>query len=207
MILSRRLLQSLMIAAVFVGLWLAMMLLGTGTVDRTILAAVYAGDNSALAEGARLVTTLGDGRFVTILAIIAGLWLMRQKRLMTAVVLLIGTGIGRGLTEIQKYGINRLRPDENPHLVATYNLSFPSGHSANAMMIYLCLALLLPRERRGPWIAAALVIAGLVGLSRMMLGVHWPSDVVGGWSYGAIWTLLLVTADQTLKRNSNTSPS
>ena len=108
---------------------------------------------------------------------------------------------------VQKYGINRIRPGENPHLVATYSMSFPSAHSANSMMVYLSLAMLLPNQQRGMWIAGALAVALVVGISRMMLGVHWPSDVVGGWSYGALWTLMLVTIDQTLKRNSKTSPS
>ena len=207
MVLSRRLIQSLTIAAAFVVAWLAMLVVGTGPIDRTILATLYAGDRPALADTARIVTVLGDGRWVTVVSIFAGLWLMREKRLNTAIVLLVGTGIGRIITEIQKYEVNRLRPGENPHLVATYSMSFPSAHSANSMMVYLSLALLLPQERRGPWIAGALAIALLVGISRMMLGVHWPSDVVGGWSYGALWTLMLVTIDHTLKRNSRTSPS
>ena len=125
---------------------------------------------------------------------------MRQKRLTTALVLLLGTGLGRALTELQKYEVSRPRPDEHSHLVVTYNLSFPSGHSANAMMTYLSLALLLPRAPGGPWIAMALVLALLVGTSRVMLGVHWPSDVVGGWTYGAFWTLLLVHVDSLRER-------
>lgn len=199
---SRRVIQGGVVAAALASLWLAMMLAGTGDVDRAILGQLYAGDRPALAASARLVTILGDGRWVTLVAIVAGLWLMRQKRLKTAVVLLLGTALGRALTELQKYEISRLRPDEHPHLVVTYNLSFPSGHSANGMMTYLSLALLLPQARRGPWIAAALVLALMVGASRVMLGVHWPSDVVGGWTYGALWTLLLVEVDSMRERRA-----
>lgn len=205
--LSRRLIQSLAIAAAFLAAWLAMLVAGTGPIDRAILGTLYAGDRPALADAARIVTILGDGRWVTAISILAGLWLMREKRLNTAIVLLVGTGIGRIITEIQKYEVNRVRPGDNPHLVATYSMSFPSAHSANSMMVYLSLAMLLPRDRRGAWIAGALALALMVGASRMMLGVHWPSDVVGGWSYGALWTLMLVTIDHTLKRNSRTSPS
>ena len=203
----KRLVQGAAVTAALVSLWLAMMLVGTSLADRTILHLFYAGDRPVLADLARAITLLGDGRWVTLVAIAAGLWLMRQKRLITASVLLLGTIIGRGLTEIQKIQIGRLRPDEQLHLVDTISLSYPSGHSANAMMTYLSLALLLPEVRRKRWIALALVLAFLVGASRVMLGVHWPSDVVGGWTYGALWTFLLVTVDQTLKRNSNTSPS
>ena len=200
--IPRRLVQGGVVTAALVSLWLAMMLAGTGAIDRAILSQLYAGHRPVLAEAARFVTILGDGRWVTFVAIVAGVWLMRQKRLATALVLLLGTGLGRGLTELQKYEVNRLRPDEHAHLVATYNLSFPSGHSANAMMTYLSLALFLPRARRWPWIAMALVLALLVGTSRVMLGVHWPSDVVGGWTYGALWTLLLVHVDSLRERRT-----
>ena len=195
------------VAASLASLWLAMMLVGTGTADWTILHYFYAGDRPVLAQIARWVTRLGDGWFVTLVLIAAGLWLMRGRRFTTALVLMIGVIVGRGLTELQKIEIGRLRPAEDIHLAETISLSYPSGHSANAMMTYLSLALLLPEVRRKRWIAAALVLAGLVGCSRMVLGVHWPTDVVGGWTYGALWTLLLVTADQTLKRNRSTSPS
>ena len=205
--MSRRLTQGLAVTGSLITLWAAMMIIGTGDVDQIILATLYAGGSPMVADVARAVTLLGDGRWVTVVAIIAGLFLMRAGRLPTAVVVLVGTGIGRGLTEIQKLGISRLRPDGNPHLVDTFSLSFPSGHSANAMMIYLSLALLLPQSRRWPWIAGALLLAALVGLSRIMLGVHWPSDVIGGWSYGALWAMLLVAIDQMLRRRVAVGPA
>ena len=135
---------------------------------------------------------LGDGRVVALWTVIAALFLLRRKQHWHAVVLIAGPLLGKALTEIQKYEFNRLRPAENPHLVITQNLSFPSGHSANAMMTYVALALFLcPPEHRRPWLAAAVGLAFLVGLSRVMLGVHWPSDVIGGWSYGLLWALML----------------
>ena len=174
-------------------LWLAMLLLGTGTVDHAILRELYGGHRPALADAARLVTMLGDGRVVTGFAMIGALILISRKRPWPALVLLVGTLLGKGLTELQKYEFNRLRPDEDPHLVIVHNLSFPSGHSANAMMTYVALAVFLldPGARRS-WLIGALVLAFLVGLSRVILGVHWPSDVVGGWSFGALWVLVML---------------
>lgn len=175
-------------------LWLAMLVFGAGEADRGLLVALYGGHRPALADAARLVTMLGDGYVVFALAMAGGilLWLRQCPR--RALALVAGVVVGRALVELQKYQIGRLRPDENPHLVMVYNLSYPSGHATNAMLVYLTLALFLvenPR-RRSWWIAAALLVAALVGLSRVVLGVHWPSDVVGGWAFGLAWAMVIL---------------
>jgi undecaprenyl-diphosphatase len=181
------------LAGFLVLVWLAMFLLGTGDADLAILSALYAGGRPALADSARLITLLGGWYFVTPLAAAAALVVAVRRKPWLALILFVGTFAGRMLVELQKYQLGRLRPDENPHLVNVYSLSFPSGHSANATMVYVTLALTLvgdPR-RRMFWLIAAFVLAGLIGLSRPMLGVHWPSDVVAGWSFGLLWAMLL----------------
>jgi len=186
-------LKPALLVGALVLLWLSMLLLGTGPVDRRILLELYAGHRPALAEAARLMTMFGDGRVVTIFAGAGAIILFARKKRWAAAMLFIGTALGKALTELQKFEFNRLRPTENPHLVVVHDLSFPSGHSANSMMTYVALALLLsdrPEQRR-LWTAGAISFAILVGLSRVMLGVHWPSDVVGGWSYGLFWALLI----------------
>ena len=80
--------------------------------------------------------------------------------------------------------------------------SFPSGHAANSMIFYLALALVLTAGTRWhrPAAVAALLLSLLIGTSRVMLGVHWPSDVVGGWAFGLLWVLLtLRLAGRALK--------
>jgi len=74
-------------------------------------------------------------------------------------------------------------------LVEVQSDSFPSGHSANPMVAYLPMALLLFHDEKYRRIAAAFAIslALLSGISRPMLGVHWPSDVIAGWSFGLLW--------------------
>jgi undecaprenyl-diphosphatase len=180
--------------AALAALWLAMLMLGAGAVDRTLLVELYGGHRPTLADAARLVTMLGDGRLVTVLTLIGGIVLLLRKHRQRALALVVGTLVGRGLVELQKYEIGRLRPDANPHLVAVHNLSYPSGHSANAMLVYLVLALMLVEDpRRRTWcIAAALLLAALVGTSRVVLGVHWPSDVLGGWAFGALWAIVVL---------------
>ena len=179
-------------------LWLAMFLLGTGDEDLAVLGVLYAGHRPLLAEAARVLTLLGGWYFVTPIAGIVGLVVGLRGRPWLGLVLFAGTMIGRLLVEFQKYELGRLRPDENPHLVNVYNLSFPSGHSANAMMLYVTLALTLVEDprRRAFWLAAALALAFVIGLSRVMLGVHWPSDVIAGWSFGLLWSMLLVWASR-----------
>lgn len=175
-------------------LWLAMFMLGTGDVDLAILSALYSGDRPVLADSARLITLLGGWYFVTPVAAVAGLLVALRGKPRLGLILFVGTLIGRMLVELQKYQLGRLRPDQHPHLVNVYNLSFPSGHSANAMMVYLAMAMLLATDerKRVRWTVAALVVTLLVGLSRVMLGVHWPSDVIAGWSFGAMWVLVML---------------
>lgn len=180
------------LAAALILIWLLMLLFGAGAVDHRVLVELYAGHRPALADAARLMTMLGDGRVVTILAGFGALILISRGQPWPAIVLLAGTSLGKAVTELQKYEFNRMRPVENPHLVLVHNLSFPSGHSANSMMTFVALVLLLsPSEHRRLWLGGAVVLAMLVGLSRVMLGVHWPSDVVGGWTYGLFWALLI----------------
>jgi undecaprenyl-diphosphatase len=109
--------------------------------------------------------------------------------------LLVGITLsGRLLVSLQKDWTARIRPDPHGHLVPVESFAFPSGHSANATMVWLSLALLLATPGRGRTVAvwAAVWIAIAVGASRTMLGVHWPSDVIGGWAFGLFWTLLLL---------------
>ena len=191
---NRSLLTCSALAAALALLWLLMFLGGTGDMDLAVLAALYAGDRPALADAARLVTLLGGWYFVTPLAAVVGLVVAIRGRPWPGLVLFVGCLVGRLLVELQKYELGRLRPDEHPHLVNVYNLSFPSGHSANAVLTYAAMALLLPRTQRQRigWALAAAFLSMAIGLSRVMLGVHWPSDVVAGWSFGALCVIVML---------------
>ena len=183
-----------LLASALVLVWLVMFLEGTGDVDLAILSRLYAGDKPVLADSARLMTILGGWYVVTPLAALVALVVALRAKPWLGLVLFVGTFIGRLLIDLQKYEFGRLRPDQHPHLVNVYNLSFPSGHSANSMMLYVTLALTLVEDprRRVVWLVGAIGLAVVVGLSRVMLGVHWPSDVVAGWSFGLLWALFLV---------------
>jgi undecaprenyl-diphosphatase len=202
-------LRSAIASVVLACIWLGMLLLGGGQLDRGIAAALYAGSSPALVVMARIFTALGEptvlvaGGFI----VAAALWWIGRGRFALGLLLVIL--IGRALIEGQKYWIARARPDVEPHLVVVQTSSFPSGHSASSMIFYLALALALTRRTR--WrhaaIGVALLIAFLTGLSRVMLGVHWPSDVIGGWSFGMLWVLLtLPAAERFFGGDSRTLP-
>ncbi|HEX8645231.1 MAG TPA: phosphatase PAP2 family protein [Allosphingosinicella sp.] len=173
--------------------WTVMLLFGGLDLDRVLLVLFYAGDRAELAGPARILTELGGYRLLMPLSAGAALWLAWKRRFRPAVLLLAVTISGRLLVEFQKVQMARIRPSLHEHLVEVQSLSFPSAHAANSTMVYLGLALLLtstyPRRALALWGAAWLVIA--IGASRVVLGVHWPSDVIAGWAFGLFWTLLL----------------
>ena len=177
---------------VLVLICIAALLLGgpNGDLDPPILALfIY----PALVPAARLLTHLGDVVTVLAAALLAAGWLLLRGHRRRAILLLVVVVSERLLIEAMKTGFDRARPDPLGHEVAVHNLAFPSGHSANAMAGWLAIALLAtsPGLRRSA-VALALAIAFVTGLCRLVLQVHWPTDVVGGWAFGAAWTLLLV---------------
>ena len=179
--------------ALLVAAWLAMMIVGTGPADHWLLTHLYAADRPLLRASMIVVTQFGNWQPVIIGTLVGVSWLLWFGHRRSALLLLGVTLTGRTLIEAQKYGVHRLRPSEFDHLVTVHSLSFPSAHAGNSMLLFLSLALIAAPPRWRWWaVPAALAGALLVGLSRPMLGVHWPSDVVGGWSFGAAWVLLMV---------------
>lgn len=174
------------------GLWLAMLTLGAGNVDRLIYERLYAGDHPVLVTIATAFTYLGEPTFLIVASAALGLWIWFRGQHRLALSVFAITMLARALNELQKMWIGRARPELEAHLVVVKTMSFPSGHSTSAMVFYLTAALALTQGSRWRHVAvgAAVLMAVCVGFSRVMLGVHWPSDVIGGWSFGALWVLL-----------------
>jgi len=179
-----------------------MLVFGAGSLDRSIYELVYAGHRPALVAIARVVTFFGEPTVLIAagFAVAAWLWWRGRQRLAGALLLIIL--VGRALGEAQKYWIARVRPDVEPHLVMVKTSSFPSGHATSSMIFYLTLALALTAGTRWRRIAAAgsIFLSLLIGTSRVMLGVHWPSDVIGGWAFGMLWVLLTLRLSERLFR-------
>ena len=185
--------RPVLLAGILGLLWLAMLLLGAGAVDRDILYALYTRDEPLLMQAALGVTQLGNWWTVVGVTLAGALLLFYRGKKWGALTLLIATFTGRGLVILQKDYFARLRPEEHLRLVEVSYQSFPSGHAANPTIAYVALALLLfddPKRRRVA-VITAMVLALLIGISRPMLGVHWPSDVVAGWAFGLMWIALI----------------
>lgn len=174
--------------------WGVMLLFGGMELDRGLILFAYAGEHEQIAMAARWLTELGGYRVLLSATAIGALVLLLRREWRATLVLLAITLSGRLLIDWQKIWTGRVRPEDQVHLVQVQSLSFPSGHAANATLVWLCLALLLPRFRRSRTLAiwAAVWLALAVGASRVVLGVHWPSDVIGGWAFGLFWTMLLL---------------
>ncbi|BCY09455.1 bifunctional DedA family/phosphatase PAP2 family protein [Actinoplanes sp. L3-i22] len=147
----------------------------------------------------RVVTALGSGRVVTVLLVLAVLVLARPgRRWSTAVMLAVvvtGTAV---LIDAIKLLTTRIRPDITDLLTSAPGYAFPSGHSAQAAAAYGAIAYLLAGRlqrwghRVTVWTVAVLIVA-LVGFSRLYLGAHWLTDVLGGFALGTAWTTLTIT--------------
>lgn len=132
------------------------------------------------------LTNLG-GAYATLgLTAAAALWLLMRRAPARALLLALTVLSERALVELLKDWIGRPRPQILVDWLPQ-SLAFPSGHAANSMTAFLAAALIAaPPELRRTAAIAALAVSGLVGLTRIYLGVHWPTDVIGGWSFGLL---------------------
>ncbi len=148
----------------------------------------------AFEEAVRDITSLGGVAVLTlVVAIVVGYLVLVGKRHAVWLVLVASLG-GALLSTVLKDVFGRPRPSVVPHLMYAGNASFPSGHSLLSAVIYLTLGSLLDRLVERPAVrlyvlSIAILLTGLVGCSRVYLGVHYPTDVLGGWAVGLAWAV------------------
>ncbi len=174
----------------------------THRIDETILLALRSPTDRSdplgpawVEEAVRDITALGGIPMVTLIILAAAGYLLLAQRFHTALFIVIAVPGGLLVSSLLKTSFERPRPDLVPAEVSVYTASFPSGHSMMAAVTYLTLAVLLARivpewRLKLYLLLIAAFVTVLVGVSRIYLGVHWPTDVLAGWTAGAAWAAL-----------------
>lgn len=157
------------------------------------------------------VTALGGFAVLTLMVIAACAYLLALGKRGSALLLAGAVVSGSFASEALKALYDRPRPDLVAHLAETQSASFPSGHAMLAAVAYLTLGALLARMHASRRIKALLLSVGialtvLIGASRVYLGVHWPTDVLAGWSLGAAWAAAWWLAAWALQRRGAVEP-
>ncbi|MBZ9772957.1 phosphatase PAP2 family protein [Mesorhizobium sp. CO1-1-8] len=143
----------------------------------------------------RDITSLGSGSVLVLIVTAVIVYLLLIRRPATALFIFVAVAGGQVLSSLLKAGIDRPRPELVSHLVNETTLSFPSGHAMLSAVTYLTLGALAARFLPGRTtkiyvLSLAVLTTLLVGISRIYLGVHWPSDVLAGWCAGFVWAML-----------------
>jgi undecaprenyl-diphosphatase len=140
------------------------------------------------------ITSFGSVTGLTVIVVLIGGFFAAFRRYREALILLAAPISGSLLSNWLKLYFNRDRPPLELHAVEVINPSFPSGHAMLSAVVYLTLGVLISRfsNRRRVKIyslSVGVAMTLVVGASRVYLGVHWPTDVLAGWSLGAAWAL------------------
>ena len=190
----------------------------TSHIDTAILLALRTPGNPVdplgppwLEEMMRDFTALGSTAVLTLITIATIGFLVMDKKPRAAFAVGVAVAGGLLISTFVKMGIDRPRPDLVPHGSYVHTASFPSGHSMMAAIVYLTLAAMLARLRP-EWrvriyiLLVAVFVVILVGVSRVYLGVHWPTDVLAGWTVGSAWAMICWIVTLRLQRSGNVEP-
>lgn len=210
-----RVLMVVLVAWLFLGV--AQMVLGghTREVDEKILVWLRTPGNlwkprgpSWLYSAMRDLTSLGSAAVLAVFTLaVAGYCLVRKQA--HAAWLVLGSTIGGAvMMNLLKSAFERPRPTVVPHLVNVSSLSFPSGHAMISAAVYLTLGALLARLVQTRLvklycIGMAIFFSFVIGMTRVYLGVHYPSDVLAGWTAGLCWALICWTVASALQRQGS----
>lgn len=184
---------------------------GTTSVDEQIVLAFRSATDLSdpigpkwVEEIMRDVTALGGVGILAFMTFCVLVYLLMDGYKKAALVLLVGIATGMLVSFSLKYGFTRPRPDLVPHGSFVYTSSFPSGHAMMSALVYFSLAGLLShlqfrRRVHTYFFFLAFILTISIGISRVYLGVHWPTDVLAGWLVGSGWALLTYFVARYLK--------
>jgi undecaprenyl-diphosphatase len=160
-----------------------------------------------LAQAAREITALGSYSALLLIIAISALFLAAAEQRIALRTLLGASFTGYALMLLLKHSFERPRPTVVPHLTDFHSSSFPSGHALMSVVIYVTLGFQLLRiidhqRLRVAIIVTVVLLTTLIGVSRVFLGVHFPTDVLAGWTAGLVWSLVwLIGARRWQKRH------
>ncbi len=185
----------------FLGLTSEMLEGETRAFDETILLFLRHPDDLAVPIGPDWlthvvddITSLGGTTVLCLITVLTVVYLLIMRQRSRGAFVAFSILGGWAISVLLKIGIARPRPDIVPHLISVNDLSFPSGHAMLSTVTYLTLGALLSRIQttkaaRVYFIAVAIFLSSIIGFSRIYLGVHYPTDVLGGWCAGASWAI------------------
>lgn len=168
----------------------------THAIDMQILMLLRDGNNPQnplgppwVGEMVRDISGLGGIAILTLVTVSAAIYLCMIKRVGEAVYLAAVVSLGTLLSNALKFGFARPRPDIVPHGSYTFTGSFPSGHSMMSALVFLSVGMMLAKAQKSTppkifFLGMSVVLTIMIGISRVYLGVHWPSDVLAGWLIG-----------------------
>ena len=164
----------------------------TQAFDESVIRWLAAHRTPALDAAMVEITALGTGVVVIMIVAVAGLFLVLTGHKYSAILLLASTFGGIVLNAVLKLGFDRPRPTVIVPAVHTASSSFPSGHAMSAAIVYITVGYLAARLHKRKWarwlvMTAAFTVIALISVSRMYLGVHYPSDVLAGIVVGLAW--------------------
>jgi undecaprenyl-diphosphatase len=166
-------------------------------------------------EAARDVTSLGSIIVLVIITLAVAGYLFLARKYAAAWLMLIAVFGGIALSDLLKFAFARPRPDLVSPAARVFTTSFPSGHATLSAITYLTIAALLAQSQSSAkigryFVVLAALLTILIGTSRIYLGVHYPTDVLGGWCIGAAWALgcwVLMTWFQRRDQVESTGPA
>lgn len=168
------------------------------------LAALFAYVPDSLNPFFVILTELGDKKGIGIVALLVLVWLLLVKRhFLGAAAIALSTGLGNEVNKLLKDNIARPRPDLE-HLAHVDSLSFPSGHAMVGLTFYVIIAYLVIEEMKSEAgkkvvVTVTILLLLLIGASRVILQVHYPTDVIAGFAYGYIWLFLSIYIYKLIK--------
>jgi undecaprenyl-diphosphatase len=158
-----------------------------------------------LALAFRDITALGGFTVITLVTLLSVLYLLVAGKIRNAVILTLAISLGAVAESSLKLLFSRARPDVVPHLVEVQTMSFPSGHAMMSAVTYLTLGAMLARAQPTRHLRIFILSVGVfltvsIGISRVFLGVHWPTDILAGWTIGGAWALVTWMVADALQR-------